>query len=140
MIDSRQSKKYSYRHRGHAKELFVWGVLWALTYLLFGNAASVSATVARATVAPKPAALPQNGVAPAPAATTLVATKNDALVVDNARSGVADPGDTLEYTVIITSTGSSDATRRPSQIPSAARLRRRTSVPAGSDQPAVKIA
>ena len=38
------------------------------------------------------------------------------------------------------SSGSSEATSRPSQIASSARLRRRASVPAGSDQPSAKAA
>ena len=38
------------------------------------------------------------------------------------------------------SSGISETTRRPSQIPSAARLRRRLSVPAASDQPSANAA
>jgi hypothetical protein len=42
--------------------------------------------------------------------TTITATKTDALLVDLNNDNVANPGDTLRYTVTITNTGSVDAT------------------------------
>lgn len=38
------------------------------------------------------------------------ATKDDALLVDGDSDGLADPGDTLRYTIVITNTGTGDAT------------------------------
>ncbi len=46
----------------------------------------------------------------APLATTITATKVDALQTDVNLNGKADPGDTLMYTVTITNTGAMDAT------------------------------
>ncbi len=46
----------------------------------------------------------------ASAAVTISATMTAAVVVDNNSNGKPDPGDTLEYTVIISDTGSTDAT------------------------------
>ncbi|HYY56761.1 MAG TPA: DUF11 domain-containing protein, partial [Pyrinomonadaceae bacterium] len=47
---------------------------------------------------------------PTLANTTVTATKKDALLVDLNNDGVANPGDTLRYTVTITNTGGMDAT------------------------------
>ncbi|HTP11094.1 MAG TPA: PKD domain-containing protein, partial [Anaerolineae bacterium] len=46
----------------------------------------------------------------APNAVDITATKRDALVVDVDNDNRADPGDTLEYTVVLTDSGSTDAT------------------------------
>lgn len=43
------------------------------------------------------------------AGATITATKSDALLVDGDGDGVADPGDTLRYTVIVSNTGGTDA-------------------------------
>jgi uncharacterized repeat protein (TIGR01451 family) len=40
----------------------------------------------------------------------LTATKHDVLLVDNDNDGVADPGDTIRYTVAVTNSGTMDAT------------------------------
>ena len=38
-----------------------------------------------------------------------VATKADALIIDNGIPGVVDPGDTVRYTAVITNSGNQDA-------------------------------
>lgn len=45
-----------------------------------------------------------------PTAATLVITKQDALVIDANNDNIASPSDTLEYTVLITNTGTTPAT------------------------------
>jgi len=50
------------------------------------------------------------GIGAALAAVVMSATKTDALVVDVNGDGLANPGDTLEYTVTIQNSGSTDAT------------------------------
>ncbi len=47
---------------------------------------------------------------PVIAAPNVSATKADALLVDNDGDGVADPGDTLRYTVVVSNTGTTAAT------------------------------
>lgn len=49
-------------------------------------------------------------VASASAVVMISATKTDALVVDIDGDGKADPGDTIEYTVVVANSGSTDAT------------------------------
>ena len=45
-----------------------------------------------------------------PTAPAISATKRDALLVDNDGDGLADRGDRLQYTVVVSNTGSVDAT------------------------------
>jgi len=47
---------------------------------------------------------------PVTAAAAITATKADSLLIDNDGDGVADPGDTLRYTVVISNTGTTGAT------------------------------
>ncbi|MCB0171625.1 MAG: DUF11 domain-containing protein, partial [Anaerolineae bacterium] len=44
------------------------------------------------------------------AAVMFTATKTDTLVIDNDHDGIVDPGDTLEYTVVVQNTGDQTAT------------------------------
>jgi uncharacterized repeat protein (TIGR01451 family) len=55
----------------------------------------------------RPAVLGARAAAVAPA---ISATKTDTLLVDRDNDGKADPGDTLRYTVVVSNTGSADAT------------------------------
>jgi uncharacterized repeat protein (TIGR01451 family) len=80
--------------------------LWLILALV---ASLAPATASRATDGT--AGIPSPGFQErrAPSAPSISATKSDALLVDNDGDGVADPGDTLRYTVVIRNDGDVDA-------------------------------
>ena len=53
---------------------------------------------------------PGMGVFPSPLLPSITATKKDTLFTDVNSNGIANPGDTIKYTVTVTNTGSTDAT------------------------------
>jgi hypothetical protein len=73
-------------------------------------AARFSGKKTRPEVAPKLNHRLSTGSVFSPLLPLITATKTDALVVDNNNDNVANPGDTLRYTVVISNTGSTDAT------------------------------
>jgi len=73
------------------------------------NTASVADDGANG-VDPTPGNNTSNDTTPVNAAADVSATKADSLLIDNDGDGVADPGDTLRYTVAILNTGTTAAT------------------------------
>jgi uncharacterized repeat protein (TIGR01451 family) len=55
-------------------------------------------------------ALPNSNLYPSLVLPALTATKKDALLIDNNSDGIANPGETIKYTVTITNSGTTDAT------------------------------
>jgi hypothetical protein len=78
----------------------------ALLALLLSNLAPLVSAPAIAAEGTAPADAPQAQ----PSAANIAATKNDTLLIDSDGDGKADPGDTLRYTVVVSNTGTADAT------------------------------
>jgi uncharacterized repeat protein (TIGR01451 family) len=102
-------------------QLLLLCVTWVLTYLVICNAASASATFVKGTASANRSVVsapdndtlsPQSNGPLTTVSPVITATKTDAFAPggDVNGNGLFDPGDTIQYTVIISNTGSGDAT------------------------------